>query len=240
VGIGPSRVPDPLDSLRERVLIANLSLQLHDLVTLTWGNVSGVDRQWGVMVIKPSGVAYNEMTSNDMVVVALKDGEVLDGDHRPSTDTPTHLALYREFEEIGGIAHTHSTWATAWAQAQREIPLLGTTHADLSPHPIPITRALSAEEIEADYEAATGAALIEAVRERGPLEHPAALARGHAPFCWGGNPERAVENAITLEAVAKMAWLTTMLESGAPPLDEAVRDKHFQRKHGPQSYYGQS
>jgi L-ribulose-5-phosphate 4-epimerase len=239
VSAGPSRIPDPLDYLRERVLVANLSLQLHDLVTLTWGNVSGVDREWGVLVIKPSGVAYNEMTASDMVTVALSSGEVLDGDRSPSTDTPTHLALYRAFEEIGGIAHTHSTWATAWAQAQREIPLLGTTHADLSPHPIPLTRELTAKQVASDYEGATAAALIEAVHDHGPLEHPCALARGHGPFCWGPDPETAVENAITLEAVAHMAWLTTMLEPGAPPLAEAVRDKHFQRKHGPQAYYGQ-
>lgn len=229
-----------MSSLREEVLAANLALVEHGLVTLTWGNVSGVDRREGVVVIKPSGVAYNELTAAAMVVVSLESGEVVEGEGRPSTDTPTHLALYRGFAEIGGIAHTHSTWATAWAQAQREIPLLGTTHADLSPHPIPLTRALSAAEIDAGYEAATGAVLIEAVGERGPLEVPCALARGHAPFCWADDPQRAVEHAVTLEAVAKLAWLTTMLEPASPPLDEAVRDKHHQRKHGPRAYYGQT
>jgi len=232
-----------LAELRERILVANRSLASHGLVTLTWGNVSGVDRQGGVLVIKPSGIAYSEMTVGDMVVVSLASGEVVEGEHRPSTDTPTHLALYREFQEIGGIAHTHSAWATAWAQAQREIPLLGTTHADLSPHSIPVTRALAPAEIEAGYEAATGTVLIEAVGERGPLEVPCVLARGHAPFCWGEDPEHAVENAVTLEAVAKMAWLTTALvpdPAHPPPLDDAVRNKHYQRKHGPRAYYGQS
>jgi L-ribulose-5-phosphate 4-epimerase len=231
-----------LDQLRERVLIANLSLDLHGLVTLTWGNVSGVDREHGVLVIKPSGVAYSELTADRMVTVSLASGEVVEGDGRPSTDTPTHLALYRAFDEIGGIAHTHSTWATAWAQAQREIPLLGTTHADLSPHPIPLTRALSADEVDGDYERATGAALVDAVGDRGPLEVPCVLVRGHAPFCWGHDPQDAVENAVTLEAVAKMAWLTAALVADPthpPPLDEAVRNKHYQRKHGPRAYYGQ-
>jgi L-ribulose-5-phosphate 4-epimerase len=229
-----------LEELRERVLVANLSLDLHGLVTLTWGNVSGVDRQAGVLVIKPSGVAYSEMTATDMVVVSLDNGDVLEGKSRPSTDTPTHLALYREFGKIGGIAHTHSTWATAWAQAQREIPLLGTTHADLSPHPIPLTRALTAGEVRDDYEGATGAVLIEAVRERGPGEVPCALARGHAPFCWGRDPQAAVDNAIALEAVARIAFLTTALDPDAASLNDAVREKHHQRKHGPQAYYGQA
>ncbi len=233
-------MPAELDALRERVLVANLALGVHGLVTLTWGNVSGVERKIGALVIKPSGVPYAEMTAGDMVVVDLESGEVVEGDRRPSTDTPTHLALYRGFEQIGGIAHTHSTWATAWAQAQREIPLLGTTHADLSPHPIPLTRALTANEIDTDYEGATGRALIEAVGERGPLAVPCVLARAHAPFCWGHDPQDAVENAVTLEAVARMAWLTTALEPGAPALDAAVLNKHHQRKHGPQAYYGQA
>lgn len=233
----------PVEELRERVLQANLALDAHGLVTLTWGNVSGVDRELGVVVIKPSGVPYSEMTAGDMVVVSLDSGAVVDGERRPSTDTPTHLALYRAFEEIGGIAHTHSTWATAWAQAQREIPLLGTTHADLSPHPIPLARALTAEEVDAEYEVATGTALIEAAGLHGPAETPCVLARGHAPFCWGRDPGSAVENAVALEAVAKMAWLTVALgvDSGRPaPLDEALRSKHYERKHGPQAYYGQA
>src|SRR5689334_8393636 len=172
-----------LEELREQVLAANLALPRHGLVKLTSGNASGVDRERGVMAIKPSGVRYDRLTAADLVIVDLG-GNVIGGDRRPSTDTPTHLALYRAYEDIGGIVHTHSTWATAWAQAQREIPVLGTTHADLSAHPIPVTRALTTEEVEIDYEGATGAALIEAIADRGALEIPCALARGHGPFCW--------------------------------------------------------
>jgi L-ribulose-5-phosphate 4-epimerase len=227
-----------LEALREQVLAANLALPAQGLVTLTWGNASGIDRSEGLMVIKPSGVSYDEMHAEDLVVVAL-DGNVVEGERRPSSDTPTHLALYRAFEEIGGIVHTHSTWATSWAQAQREIPLLGTTHADLSPHPIPLTRQLTAEEIASDYEGCTGEVIIETVREFGAAELPCVLLRGHAPFCWGSSPAAAVDNAVTLEEVARMALLTTLLEPDAPPLDAAVRSKHFERKHGPRSYYGQ-
>jgi L-ribulose-5-phosphate 4-epimerase len=230
-------VPD----LVHEVLAANRSLDAQGLVTLTWGNVSGINRARGIVVIKPSGVAYEALTPEDMVVVDL-DGNVLTGPHpprRPSTDTPTHLALYRAFAQIGGVVHTHSTYATTWAHAQREIPLLGTTHADLSAYPIPLTRALTDEEIESGYEAATGDVLVEAVAERGPLELPCALVRGHAPFCWAATPAAAVENAVVLEEVARMALLTTLLEPGAAPLQAALREKHFQRKHGPRAYYGQ-
>jgi L-ribulose-5-phosphate 4-epimerase len=219
--------------------VANLALVEHGLVTLTWGNVSGIDRGRGVVLIKPSGVDYGAMTPAEMVAVDLDSGKVIEGERQPSTDTPTHLALYRAFDEIGGIVHTHSTWATSWAQAGREIPLLGTTHADLTPHPVPVTRQLTAEEVGAGYEDATGAVVIEAVGARPPLEVPCVLVRGHAPFCWGRDAAAAVENAITLEAVARMALLTSMLEPGAPPLAQAVRDKHYERKHGPQAYYGQ-
>jgi L-ribulose-5-phosphate 4-epimerase len=228
-----------LDRLIEDVLQANRALPGRGLVTLTWGNVSGYDPSQGLVVIKASGVAYEDMTAADMVIVDLE-GNVLSGSRRPSTDTPTHLALYRALDGIAGIVHTHSTWATAWAQSGREIPLLGTTHADLSAYPIPVTRALREEEIEEDYEAATGAALIEAVGDRGAREVPCALARGHGPFCWAATPAGAVEVAITLEAVARLALLTTMLDPAAGPLSEAVRDKHFLRKHGPGAYYGQS
>ncbi len=231
---------DPaLELLREEVLAANLALPAHRLVTLTWGNVSAIDRERGLVAIKPSGVAYPAMTAQDIVVVDL-DGTIVAGERRPSTDTPTHLALYHAFAQVGGVVHTHSTWATAWAQAEREIPLLGTTHADLSPHPIPLTRALSDEEVEAGYEEATGAALVEAVSVHGPVELPGALVRGHGPFCWGSSARAAVENAVTLEEVARMALLTTLLEPDAGPLAQAVRNKHFERKHGPGAYYGQS
>ena len=228
-----------MDRLIDDVLVANRALPPHGLVTLTWGNVSGIDRSEGLVVIKASGVSYDDMTAADMVVVDL-DGNVVSGERRPSTDTPTHLVLYRAFEEIGGIVHTHSTWATAWAQAQREIPLLGTTHADLSAYPIPVTRPLTAAEVDAGYEAATGAALAEAVGRRGPLEVPCVLARGHAPFCWGKTVGGAVEAAVTLEAVARIALITLELDPEAPPLADHVRDKHFERKHGPQAYYGQA
>ncbi len=227
-----------LDELRDQVLAANLALPKHGLVTLTWGNVSGIDRASGLVVIKPSGVSYDEMTEDDLVVVDL-DGNIVDGERRPSTDTPTHLTLYRAFAQIGGIAHSHSTWATAWAQAHKEIPVLGTTHADLTAHPIPLTRPLTEAEIEDDYEGATGMALVEAVSERGADQLPCALVRGHGPFSWGDSPEAALENAVTLEEVAHMALLSSLLDPGIPPLADAVRAKHFERKHGPRAYYGQ-
>jgi len=227
-----------LDELREDVLAANLELPARRLVTLTWGNVSGIDRDAGLVAIKPSGVSYDAMTAADIVLVDL-DGMVVEGSRRPSTDTPTHVALYRALQQIGGVVHTHSTWATAWAQAQREIPVLGTTHADLSPFAIPLTRALTDEEVAGDYEGATGTVLIEALAGRSPLESPCALVRGHGPFCWAGDPADAVENAVTLEQVARIALLTTILEPGPLLLADAVREKHHERKHGPGAYYGQ-
>ena len=227
-----------LETLIEQVLEANRSLPRLGLVTLTWGNASGIDREQGLVVIKASGVAYEDMTAADLVVVDLG-GEVVSGRRRPSTDTPTHLALYRAFDAVGGVVHTHSTWATAWAQAQQEIPLLGTTHADLSAYPIPLTRELTEDEVASDYEGATGAVLVEAVAAVGPEQLPCALVRGHGPFCWGRTPAVAVENAVTLEAVARLAQLTTALNPNAPALAEGLRDKHFQRKQGPHAYYGQ-
>jgi L-ribulose-5-phosphate 4-epimerase len=225
-------------ALADRVLAANLALVAHGLVKLTWGNASGIDRERGLVLIKPSGVPYDRLTADDLSVVDLAGNQISGG--KPSTDAPTHLALYRAFEEIGGIVHTHSTWATAWAQAQHEIPLLGTTHADLSPHPIPLTRALTPAEIKEDYEQATGTVLIEAVSEHGPVELPCALARGHAPFCWGPDPAAAVESAATLEEVAKMALLSRVIDPEAGPLSVALREKHFKRKHGSRAYYGQN
>ncbi len=228
-----------LDALRAQVLAANLALPANELVTLTWGNASGIDRASGLIVIKPSGVPYDALEVADLVIVDL-DGTVVEGRRRPSTDTPTHIALYRAFEQIGGIVHTHSTWATAWSQAQREIPVLGTTHADLCARPVPVTRGLTEAEIESDYEGATGTALVETISAaHGPVELPCALVPGHAPFCWGPDPAAAVECAITLEAVARIALLTGLLDPAAPSLTAAVRDKHFRRKHGPHSYYGQ-
>lgn len=225
-------------SLRDEVLAANLALKAHGLVTLTWGNVSAIDRARGLVAIKPSGVDYGEMTADDIVVVDL-DGQVVEGRRRPSSDTPTHLALYWRFDDIGAVVHTHSTWATAWAQAGREIPVLGTTHADLSPHPVPVTRQLTPEEVDSGYEAETGTVLIETLIEHGPAEVPCVLVRGHAPFCWGASAAAAVANAVTLEEVARIALLTTLLDPAAPPLAAFVRDKHYERKHGPGAYYGQ-
>jgi L-ribulose-5-phosphate 4-epimerase len=224
--------------LRDAVLEANLALPAYGLVALTWGNASAIDREHGVVAIKPSGVAYDALRADDIVVLTL-DGEVIEGTHSPSTDTPTHLELYRAFEEIGGIVHTHSTWATVWAQAQRQIPLYGTTHADLCAEPIPVTRALTPEEIEDGYELNTGTVLIEAISAVGPTRLPCVLVRGHAPFIWGPTAAKAVENAVTLEQVARMAFLTATLEPMAPELDPALRQKHYGRKHGPHAYYGQ-
>ena len=223
--------------LREAVLRANRALPAHGLVTLTSGNVSGVDRERGVMAIKASGVPYEAMEASDVVLVALHDGAVLDGARRPSTDTPTHLALYRTFDGIGAIVHTHSTFATAWAQAGREIPVLGTTHADFCAGPVPVTRALGDAELEGGYEAATGAVIAAVVSDAARV--PAALVRGHAPFCWGADPAAALAHAVTLEEVARLALLSTLLAPDLGPLDEALRRIHFERKQGPRAYYGQ-
>ncbi len=227
-----------LEALRQEVLEANLALPAHGLVKLTWGNVSGVDREQGLMAIKASGVDYEQMNADDMVLVDLETGEVIDGDRKPSTDTPTHRALYSAFPGIGGIVHTHSTWATAWAQAEREIPLLGTTNADFMAEAVPLTRQLTAEEVERDYEGETGTVIIEAVGERAD-EIPAVLVRGHAPFCWAASPAKAVETAVTLEEVARLALLTRLVDPDGGPLADVLRDKHHQRKHGPNAYYGQ-
>jgi L-ribulose-5-phosphate 4-epimerase len=206
-----------LEQLIGEVLEANRALPAHGLVKLTTGNVSGIDREQGLMVIKPSGVAYEQMTAADMVVVDL-DGKVVAGERTPSRDTATHLALYRAFEAIGGVVHTHSGFATAWAQAGRSIPLLGVTHADLSELPIPLTRELTEDELAGDREAATGRALIEAIESHGPERMPCALVRGHAPFCWGPTPGRAVNSAVRLEEVARLALLTTVLDPDVVPV----------------------
>jgi L-ribulose-5-phosphate 4-epimerase len=224
--------------LREAVLQGNLALPAHGLVKLTSGNASQIDRDRGVFGIKPSGVSYERMTVEDIVIVNL-DGEVVEGERGPSADTPTHLALYRRFEEIGAVVHTHSTWATVWAQAQREIPLYGTTHADLCSEPIPVTRALSEVELSEGYERNTGAVLIEAIGRFGPDRLPCALVRGHAPFTWGPTLAKAVEVSVMLEEVARMAFLTATLEPSAPSLDAALRSKHYERRHGPSAHHGQ-
>jgi L-ribulose-5-phosphate 4-epimerase len=235
-----------LKQLRREVLEANLALPAHGLVKLTWGNASGVDRDRGLMAIKASGVDYDHMTTDDVVLIALDTGEVVtepavtDPAHprKPSTDTPTHRALYNAFDGVGGIVHTHSTWATAWAQAEREIPLLGTTHADFMAGSVPLTRQLTAEEVERDYEGETGTVIIELVGERA-AEIPAVLVRGHASFCWAASPAKAVETAVTLEEVARLALLSRLANPDGGPLADVLRDKHYQRKHGPNAYYGQ-
>jgi L-ribulose-5-phosphate 4-epimerase len=227
-----------LEELKASVLAANLELPRAGLVTLTWGNVSGQDHETGFVVIKPSGVPYATMTVEDMVIVDTE-GRVVEGKRRPSTDTPTHLALYSGLGGLGGVVHTHSTWATAWAQARRPVPLLGTTHADLCPGEVPVTAPLTPEDVGSGYELATGSAIVACVGGRSPHEVPAVLVNGHGPFCWGTSPADAVVTAITLEAVAKMAWLTVALSPEAAPLPGHIVEKHFSRKHGSGAYYGQ-
>ncbi|WP_341676450.1 L-ribulose-5-phosphate 4-epimerase [Niveibacterium sp. SC-1] len=227
-----------LAQLREAVLEANLALPRHGLVTFTWGNVSGVDRERGLVGIKPSGVSYEKMRAEDIVIVTL-DGERVEGTLRPSSDTPTHLALYRRYAEIGGIVHTHSTHATAWAQARRPIPALGTTHADYFFGEIPCSRPLTRAEVEGAYELNTGAVIIETLGDRKPLEMPGMLISEHAPFAWGENPDKAVHNAVVLEEVARMALFTMMLSPGQDAIADHLLDKHYQRKHGKNAYYGQ-
>jgi L-ribulose-5-phosphate 4-epimerase len=228
-----------LEELKAAVLAANLQLPERGLVSLTWGNVSGRDRLSGLVAIKASGVPYETMTEDDIVLVDGK-GDVVEGTRRPSTDTPTHLALYRGLPGVGGIVHTHSTWATAWAQARRPVPLLGTTHADFCPGPVPLSDPPGPEAASAGYEEATGDAIVSALAGRDPGEVPAVLVAGHGPFCWGASPSGAVEAAVTLEEVAKMAWLTLVLAPGTPPLEAYLAEKHFSRKHGQGAYYGQA
>ena len=228
-----------LEKLREEVLCANLDLPKHGLVTFTWGNVSGIDRDSGLMVIKPSGVSYEAMRVNDMVVLNLQ-GEIVDGALRPSSDTPTHLVLYRECPTIGGIVHTHSTHATAWAQAGRPIPAFGTTHADYLYGEIPCSRPLTKAEIDEAYEANTGKVIVDTLAGRNPLQVPGMLVCEHAPFAWGKSPDDAVHNAVVLEEVARMALYTVMLNPTRPPIASHLLDKHYLRKHGANAYYGQT
>jgi len=227
-----------LEKLREEVLEANLELVRRGLVLYTFGNASGRDRTSGLVVIKPSGVPYERMRPEDLVVVDLE-GRVVEGALRPSSDLPTHLALYRAFAEIGGVAHTHSRAATAFAQARREIPCLGTTHADYFHGPAPVTRMLSEEEVAGDYEAATGAAIVELIAEGDPLETPGALVAAHGPFTWGRSASEAAHHAVILEELAQIALLTMSLDPAGSLIPQALLDKHFFRKHGPAAYYGQ-
>lgn len=228
-----------LEKLKEDVYKANIELVNYGLVTLTWGNVSGISRAEGLIVIKPSGVDYGVMKASDMVVIDM-DGNIVEGNLRPSSDKPTHIELYKAFPEIGGVAHTHSMYATMFAQACKEIPCLGTTHADHFYGKIPVTRFLDEEEVESDYEKNTGKIIIERFAGINPVSMPGVLVAKHAPFCWGKNAMDAVKNSLILERVAQMAYGTIQLNPGTGNLPAHILEKHYQRKHGPNSYYGQN
>ena len=228
-----------LEELKQQVCKANLDLVKHGLVTFTWGNVSGVDRESGLMVIKPSGVEYDTMTAEDMVVVSLATGERVEGKWKPSSDTATHVALYNAFENIGGIVHTHSRWATSWAQAGRGIPAYGTTHGDYFYGEIPCTRKMTPAEIGGDYEKETGNVIIETFDGTSPDQIPAVLVHSHGPFAWGTDAHNAVHNAVVLEELAFMAFHTEAITPGKEIMQQELLDKHYLRKHGKNAYYGQ-
>lgn len=227
-----------LKSLRQEVCEANRRLVDERLVTLTWGNVSGFDRDKSLMVIKPSGVAYDQLTSGHMVIVDL-DGNIVEGDFKPSSDTPTHLCLYRAFETIGGVCHTHSRFGTMFSQARVPIPCLGTTHADHFNGPVPVARALTKSEVEQNYETNTGHVIVERFTDLDPVSVPGIMVAGHAPFTWGKDVCKAVDNAVALEAVAEMALGTMQIRQDIIELEDYILNKHHQRKHGPNAYYGQ-
>jgi L-ribulose-5-phosphate 4-epimerase len=227
-----------LEALKQEVLQANLLLPKYNLVTFTWGNVSGIDRTKGLIVIKPSGVSYENMTAKDMVVVDL-DGNQVEGELRPSSDTPTHIELYKAFPNIGGVVHTHSRWATSFAQAGMPIEATGTTHADYFYGAIPCTRKLTPAEIQGDYEKETGKVIVEAFAGIDPDAVPAVLFHSHGPFCWGKTPEKAVENAVVLEEVAFMQYHALGLNPKLERMQQELLDKHYLRKHGKNAYYGQ-
>lgn len=228
-----------LEQLKAAVCKANLDLVAEGLVIQTWGNASGIDRERGLMVIKPSGVPYHGMKPKHMVIVSLAGGNVVDGNLKPSSDTPTHLELYRAFKTIGGVVHTHSLYATAWAQAKRKIPSYGTTQADYWFGEVPCTRAMTPAEIKSNYEKNTGAVIVETFRNLDPTEHPAALVASHGPFTWGATPAEAVHNASVLEFIARLASETLRINPKTKPMQSALLDKHFLRKHGANAYYGQ-
>lgn len=227
-----------LEELKRQVYRANMELPERGLVTYTWGNVSGIDRRSGLFIIKPSGVDYDRLSPDDMVVMSL-DGKKVEGELNPSSDTATHLELYKAFQEIGGVVHTHSSMATAWAQAGRELPCYGTTHADYFYGTIPCTRNLTKEEIEEGYEKNTGLVIIETFKGKNPVYVPGVLCKNHGPFTWGKDAAEAVHNAVVLEEVAKMNLYTEMLNPRAGAAPQYMQDKHFMRKHGPNAYYGQ-
>ena len=227
-----------LEALKTKVLEANLALVKHNLVTFTWGNVSGIDREKNLVVIKPSGVEYDTMTVDDMVVVDLE-GNVIEGKWKPSSDTPTHLELYKAFQNIGGIVHTHSRNATAWAQAGRGIPAYGTTHGDYFYGEIPCTRKMTLREIGGEYEKETGSVIIETLKDKSADDIPAVLVHSHGPFVWGMDADNAVHNAVVLEELAFMAYQTEILNPNVKMMQQELLDKHYLRKHGPGAYYGQ-
>lgn len=228
-----------LEQLKEQVYKANMLLPQYGLITFTWGNVSGIDRDKGLVVIKPSGVEYDELKPADLVVVELATGKVAEGEMNPSSDTPTHLELYRNFEKAGGIVHTHSRWATIYAQARRAIPALGTTHGDYFYGPIPCTRLMTPAEIGGEYELETGKVIVETFAGADPSRVPAVLVASHGPFTWGADANNAVHNAVVLEELAFMAWHNQMAQPDIAPMQPELLDKHFLRKHGPGAYYGQ-
>ena len=225
--------------LKQRVFKANMLLPKYDLVKFTWGNVSEIDREKGVIAIKPSGVEYDVMTADDMVVVDLMSGKVVEGRYKPSSDTPTHREIYRAFEKAGGVTHTHSPAATSWAQACRSVPCFGTTHADYFRGEVPVTRMLTPGEVEEAYEKNTGKVIIETFSGREPMHTPGVLCAGHGPFTWGKDAADSVHNAVVLEELSKMAMWTLTIDPDAHELPGHVADKHFLRKHGPNAYYGQ-
>lgn len=227
-----------LEKLKKCVYDANMQLPRYGLVTFTWGNASEIDRERGIFAIKPSGVDYEKLAPEDMVLVDLE-GNIVEGTYRPSTDMPTHLRLYQAYQQIGGIVHTHSSWATSWAQACRDIPCYGTTHADYFYGEIPCTRSLTPQEIEEAYEFYTGNVIIEALGTRKPLEIPGILCANHGPFTWGKDAAAAVYHAVVLEEVARMAYRTERLQPGIQPAPQYLQDKHYLRKHGRNAYYGQ-
>lgn len=227
-----------LRDLKKKVLEANLELVKHNLVIFTWGNVSGIDREKGLIVIKPSGVSYDELEIDDMPVIDME-GKRVEGELNPSSDTPTHVVLYNSFPEIGGVVHTHSKWATSWAQAGLSIPPLGTTHADYFYGEVPCTRALTENETSAEYERETGNLIVETFKGIDPMSMPGVLVRSHGPFTWGKDPAEAVHNAVVLENIAEMAFNTVTLNPDIGPMPSSLLDKHFLRKHGANAYYGQ-
>lgn len=227
-----------LEALKKEVLEANLELPRHGLVTFTWGNVSAIDSNRELVVIKPSGVSYDKMTADDMVVVDLQ-GNVIEGKLNPSSDTPTHLALYQAYEQLGGVVHTHSSYITSWAQAGCSVPALGTTHADYFYGEIPCTRSLTQAEISGEYEHETGKVIIETIGDKDPMSIPGIIVYQHGPFAWGKNAIDAVHNAVVMEEVAKMAFRSITINPRVPDIDKVLLDKHYLRKHGANAYYGQ-